>query len=302
MLKGRCKILVTNITGNFGDHVVRYALTRMVAEKNGYTWGINKIPTHDYLGGKEQMDFFHLDYGLPYNTPYGSFSEGITNKWTEKITRFEGYNFYNYQPDVFDVPDNTHLTIFCAQDARYYDREKLRKWFTVGAEEVEEYERTLKNNEIILDENLTVINCRGGEYRGVSDLFLLPIYYKRAIDKMLEENPKMKFVVITDDVGYFKDVFNCRVYHFSIGCDYYIINNAKNLILSNSGFALFPAWLNKNNPNIIAPQHWARHNLGVWASSSIWTFGDDNWIWLDRSGNFTSMVSHSGEKNDNSRT
>jgi hypothetical protein len=272
-------------TGNFGDHIVRYALTRSVAEENGYQWAINKVPSHDYFGGREQLDFFHLDYGLPNNTPYGFLPDGIKHEWIEIAKKYKDYDFYEYQPEVFYISDNTNLKIFCAQDARYYDRRKLRKWFTIGKEETETCEKILKDNNIILDKNLTIINCRGGEYKGVPNLFLKPEYYQNAINYILSIIPKMKFIVITDDVEYYKNIFNYPVYHFSICCDYYIINNAKNLILSNSGFALFPAWLNENTELVVAPLHWARHNMGYWANSSIWTFGKEGaWVFLDKNG------------------
>ncbi len=48
-------------------------------------------------------------------------------------------------------------------------------------------------------------------------------------------------------------------------------------------FAIFPAWLNPNNPYVIAPKYWARHNVstGYWANSSVDTFG---FRFLDRNG------------------
>jgi len=275
----------TSLSGNLGDHIVRYALCRTVAEKNGYNWAINPIPSFDYYGGEEQMKFFHLDYGLPNNASYNSAPPTTQAIWVEQAKHYQDYNFYEFQPEIFFVNDDTHLRIYCAQDARYYNREKLRKWFTIGKEETKECEKILKNNNIELNENLTVINCRGGEYRGIPNLFLKPEYYQNAINYILSITPKMKFIVVTDDVDYYKNIFNYPVYHFSICCDYYIVNNSKNLILSNSGFALFPAWLNRNVDIVVAPLHWARHNIGCWANSAVWTFGkEDEWVFLDRNG------------------
>jgi hypothetical protein len=73
------------------------------------------------------------------------------------------------------------------------------------------------------------------------------------------------------------------VFHFGIGMDYYMISQAKNLILSNSSFAILPTWLNKNKPYVIAPRYWARHNVstGYWANSDMWTFG---WNYMDKDG------------------
>ena len=111
------------------------------------------------------------------------------------------------------------------------------------------------------------------EYRGVPSLFLEQNYWRNAIGNMLNRNSKMKFIVVTDDPQYFRKVFNHPVNHFNIGCDYYIVNNAKNLIISNSAFGIFSTWTNQNNPYVIAPFGWARHNLNYWANSDVWTFG-----------------------------
>jgi len=291
-------MISTNLTGNFGDHIMRYALCRSVAEKNGYKWAINPIPSHDYYGGKQQLDFFHLDYGEPNSYPFGTTPPWTTRVWIEqKYHHDEGYDFYYYQPDVFDLPDNTHMVISCGADSRYYDKEKIREWFTIGEKEEREYEDILKQYNIVLDENLTVINCRGGEFRGVPDLFLKREYYLSAASFFLKKNTKMKFLVITDDMEYFKTMFNCTVAHFSIGCDYYIVNHTKNLILSNSGFAIMPTWLNREKPNVIAPKYWARHNINKWANSNVWTFGkEDKWNFLDRYGE---LYTYEEVENDN---
>lgn len=278
-------MITTNLTGNFGDHAIRYALARTVAEKNGYKWGINPVPSHDYYGGKSQLYFFDLDYGLPNNTPYGFLPPGIKHEWEEKVIHYSEFDFYTFQPDIFSIEDNTNLKIFCGRDARYYDRNKLNQWFTFKEEEEEKCKAILEKNEIVLDDNLVVINCRGGEYRGVPDLFLKLDYFMTAAHHMLKINPNLQFIVITDDVEYFKNIFGCPVMHFSIACDYYIVNHAVNLILSNSGFGLFPAWLNDNTKNVIAPMHWARHNIGKWANSDVWTFAEEKgWLFLDRYG------------------
>jgi len=278
-------MLTTDLTGNIGDNITRYLLCRTVAERNNYEWGINKKVSHDYYNGAEQMNFFNIDYGLPNDTPYGQLPEGITNIWEEKVENHDTYNYVPYQPEVFDVPDNTKLVIRCAHDANYYDRDKITKWLKIKDENIKEYKDVLSVRNINLaDENLCVLNCRGGEYRGVPSLFLEKKYWKNAVDNMINKNSNMKFIVITEDPEYFAKVFSCPVYHFNIGCDYYIVNNAKNLIISNSAFGIFSSWTNQNNPYVIAPKYWARHNVsdGYWANSDMESFG---WNFMDREGN-----------------
>jgi hypothetical protein len=45
--------------------------------------------------------------------------------------------------------------------------------------------------------------------------------------------------------------------HVDVGFDYYVVNQAKWLIISNSTFGFGAAWLNKNVNEIIAPKYWA---------------------------------------------
>lgn len=278
-------MLISNFSGNFGNNAFIYALTRTVAEKNGYEWGFNPHPEFDYYNGHPQLDFMDIDYGKIHNYSYYEIPEGY-EKWEEKCDTFyhvDRVDFQFYDPEVFNIKNDTKLFIRCAQDARYYDKEKIRKWFTIKKENDEKYKEILNANKITLDENLTVINVRGGEYKGIPNVLLRTKYWQDGVNHMLSKNKDMKFLVVTDDVEYSKSVFPFPVAHFGIGMDYWMINNAKNLILSNSSFAIFPAWLNSNNPFIIAPKWWARHNVssGYWASSDVWTFGFN---FMDREG------------------
>jgi hypothetical protein len=280
-------VIASPLSGNIGDHIVRYLVCRSVAEKNGYSWGINPVTSHDYYHGAEQMDFFNINYGLPNHSAWGEIPLGINNVWEEKYVDNGDHTFHPFQPDIFDIPDNTQLILRCCHDARYYDKEKVRQWLKIKDEKVAECECTLKQYNIELNDDLCVINCRGGEYVGIANLFLRWEYWQQAMNHMLEINPKMKFLVVTEDPHYFKYVFNLPIAHFSICGDYYVVNHAKYLITSNSGFGVFPTWLNENAKFIISPKWWARHNSsnGSWANSDIWTFSKGmNWRWMDREG------------------
>ena len=66
--------------------------------------------------------------------------------------------------------------------------------------------------------------------------------------------------------------------------DFYVVNQAKNVILSNSSFGWWCGWLNDNANLIIAPKYWARHNVsdGYWATGDAYTRG---FSYMDREGN-----------------
>ena len=38
-------MLTSTMTGNLGNHMWNYVLCRIVAEKLGYDWGVNPVPT-----------------------------------------------------------------------------------------------------------------------------------------------------------------------------------------------------------------------------------------------------------------
>ena len=292
-------MITSTMTGNLGNHMFIYALARTVAEVRGYEWGFNPSPEFDYHNGASQMDFMEINYGKTHNYKYNETPPWIKynlgkiemkREWGEKYSHVElendSYDFHPYQEEVFDIEDNTKLFVRCAQDARYYDREKLREWFRIKEEEKGLYRAQLREFGLDIESNdVCVINVRGGEYKGISNLILRKEYWRTAIRHFLEKNDKMRFLCISDDIGYANQIldFKVPVAHLSIGGDYYVINKAKNLIISNSSFAMFPTWLNENDPYVIAPRYWARHNVstGYWASSDVWTFG---WNFLDRDG------------------
>lgn len=282
-------MITTDLTGNLGNHMWQYAICRVVAEHNGYNWGFNRTPSHDYHHGAEQMSFMDIDYGQEHNASFGEMPAGVDKLWIEKKETFNQLGevpFYPFQADIFDIADNTKLVIGCCQNERYIEHKKddIRKWFKIKEKNVVKYQQELKKKGIILDENLCVINVRGGgEYLSQPAVLLPARYWNDAIAHMMALNPNMKFIVISDDVEYAQQLLPFPVYHFNIGMDYFIVNQAHHLILSNSSFALFPAWLNVNYKKIIAPKYWARHNIsfGYWSPSSIYMRG---WNYLDREG------------------
>ena len=274
-------MITSTFTGNLGNHMWIYAVTRAVAEKAGYKWGFNPVPQYDYFAGRPQMSFMEIDYGITHNYTYDDILP-CKYVWKEKYYNFIDYQHHPYQPDVFEVQDDTKLYIRCCQDARYLQdiKSHVANWFRIKKDVRDGCDSIIRENKIVFDNDLYVLNVRGGEYKGVPNLILPKSYWMTAIKKAYERNPNARFLCITDDIEYAQDLLRetyMPVKHFSIACDYYIINKAKNLILSNSSFAILPAWLNENNPFVFAPLGWARYGYGNkypnWANSNIQTFG-----------------------------
>ena len=267
-------MITSDFTGNLGNHLFQYAITREIAERKGFSWGFTKYIYGDYYSGKSQMDFMDIDYGVQPVI-------NIVNEYQEKNINIGGHTNVQQLDDFNGLRDNTKL-VGCWQTEQYFNGLKVQQWFKIKNSIISEFNDRLITNNIVLDDNTCIINIRGGEYKAHSALLLPNSYWYNAINYMKSINANMNFIVISDDVNYAQSIFpNYHCVHFDICGDYCVVNRAKYLILSNSSFAWFPAWLNNDVKYVIAPKYWARYNNsdGYWANGNIFV---KNWLYLSR--------------------
>ena len=287
-------MIVTEIYNGqgFGNQLFCYVTTRALAIKNGYEFGIMNPDKFKCL------EFMDLDYGNevtgglgPEGGPPQKLPNTIDNYYVEKVKRHPKNNcdIREFDESLFNVSDNTKIDgVMQSEEYFYHVKDEVKEWLKVK-EEKECYEFS--------EENICIINLRGGEYIGNKELYLNKSYWVNSMNKMLEINDNIKFIVITDDVEAAKLMFpNLEVYHFDVGKDYSIIKNAYYLILSNSSFAFFPVWTSDKLKFLIAPKYWARHNI----SDGFWSCGYNlyrGWNWMDRKGRLFTYTKCIEEKN-----
>lgn len=263
-----------------GNQLACYITTRTIALDKGFEFGV--MHPERFKG----RDFFeNIDYGCevtsgegPEGGPPIILPNGIKHYYREKECKDpqSRSDVRWYDPDLINIADGTKVDgLLQGEQYFLHRRNEIKYWLKVKSEyDCYNY----------ADKNTCVINFRGGEYSRVPEFFLIKSYWNNAIKKMLEINRFFRFIVITDDVLTAKKFFpNYAVFHFSIGKDFSVIKNAHYLILSNSSFGWFPAWLNENLKFCIAPKYWARHNH----SDGYWSLGyniTSGWHYLDRNG------------------
>lgn len=274
-------MITTNLTGNLGNHMWQYSVCRTVAEKLGYDWGINSSPSYDYHNGANQMYFMDVDFGKDVTGTFTDFHEN----WVTYNGVGEIVNITPMDPNVWNIPNNTRLIghngafggIY--QSEKYFqdNSEKVKTWFKIKPEYSIEYNKVLSDLNIILDDDTCVINFRGGEYRSIRNVLCQQKYWADSISHMRTINPNMKFIVVTDDVEFARNYLpiNTTILHRDIGFDFFVVNQAKWLIISNSTFGWWAAWLNDQCKKIIAPKYWASHNNsdGYWSVGESYTKG-----------------------------
>lgn len=247
-----------------GNQLANYVTVRCLALDKGFNFGV-QFPWN--FKGK---DLLNLDMGLPVLngiTPIEgaiptTLPDGITSYYREEMVA-DG----DYDPKIALIEDNT-LIHGNLQGIKYFKHRKdeIREWLRVEP--------------LDMPENLCVINFRGGEYKYVKDFFLPKSYWDTAIFLMNLRRPDMQFEVHTDDPEEARKFFpNYPIVH-DISLNWRAVRYAKHLILSNSSFAILPAWLNENT-RVIAPWGFGRFNTGEWLLKQNYVPG---WTWIDKYG------------------
>jgi len=271
-------MIITEIYNGMGlgNQLANIVTTRCIALDNGYEWGIahqERFKGHSFMT---------LDFGKPViggHTPVegqapSELPEGIERYYREKTTlHANGSDISGYDDYLRKIPDNTMVHgLMQGSDYFIHRRAEIREW--------------LKTEPLDVPENVCVLAFRGGEYVWVKDFFLPSSYWENAMEKMKKVRPDIVFRVVTDDVITAKQFFPDLEITHEIGHDWRSIHNAPYVILSNSSFGFFPAWLSLKLKYCIAPKYWGRFNIsdGYWSIDQNYTQG---WNYLDRDGVLT---------------
>jgi hypothetical protein len=252
-------MISVNIGSNLANQLWEYAVCRTVAEYKNYEFHIAR----DWLG----TEFFDCSLGVELDLTTRNFHVD------------EGGEQQKYNPEVWNISDFTKMYGHL-QTEKYIinNKRNIQKWFTLKRENINLY------NHMNIDDNTCVIHFRGTDYKNNPILLLNRQYYTDSIRHMLVANPNMKFIVVTDDPEVARHYFpEYPVYSNARIDDYYIMNRARYLIIANSTFSWWAAWLNDNCRFVIAPKYWFRHNIsnGWWCVTDSITTG---FYYVDRAG------------------
>lgn len=254
-------MISVSLYGRLGNHLWQYSVCRTVAEYNNYEYHIPK----NFLGTM----LFDCSLGVDRDQTSSCYPYCNNHDGKQK-----------FDENIFNIKDFTKLDGYL-QTEKYIinNKSKIKEWFN------------LKKNNIdlnILDDDTCVINFRGGDYKDKGHVFLNIKYYYDSMNYMKKINSKIKFIIITDDPEEAKKYFlQYPIFHFGIVGDYAMVNSAKYLIIANSTFSWWAAWLNENSKFTIAPKFWLRHNIshGWWMPADSLTTG---FYYTDRDGKISS--------------
>lgn len=282
-----------------GNQIWRAVACRVFADKLGYDYAVS------YPGWRGP--FLNFDFGkeIDLNIEEASqvpevFPNGIKSYYEElSETRPNGLGEIGYADSAFStIEDNTYINGNFQRMSYIEDyRDKICDWLSYD----DKYKVTDYSSE-----DICVIQLRGGDYT-TGHSMLPPQYYHSAMKHMKDNNPNIRFVIVTDDantarqmipgveivgsaISEEKDPYQKNISWYTypggpVSIDYSILNTAKYAIISASTFSFWPIWTNNDLENVIAPKYWFD-----WSRSNGWwrphdsIVKDERWLWLDRDG------------------
>lgn len=131
-----------------------------------------------------------------------------------------------------------------------------------------EYREKFENKygQLFIDNKIIAIHCRLGDYLnwgseelGGKNLTLPKNYYINSLKK-INKVENYKIIIVTDDVENIKDKFDFIQNKMIISeeeiVDFQILQNSNKLIVSNSSFSWWAAYLNNKSATVYAPEYW----------------------------------------------
>lgn len=271
------------LKGGLGNQMFQYAAGKALAiEKNtdlylDLSFLKTRLPIKGFTIRNYELDFFEIkektgtflnNYFLDKYFSYPL--ELLVNKSINKNYYAEGENPYAYDDKFWELDGNSTIEGYW-NNPKYFDKHstEIKKIFDLDIfynDKFNEIEAKIKGA------NSISINIRRGDYLNSKHkdvfVFLDEDYYKEAISiiRSKVDNPHF-FVFSYDDPNWFEETFKMNSNEYTMMDKNYtgnkfktylrLISLCKHNIISNSTFAWWGAYLNKNeNKIVVSPKNW----------------------------------------------
>ena len=224
--------------GRLGNNLFQIANVISMASRAGTDF---IFPKNTWAGHRGWLP---IDLAMfKYQFPQGEFN--TSNEYGEKQ--------FHYIP----IPYETNFKVSgFYQSWKYFDniKDALLNYYFQPSDKV--VQSLSKYN---ISTNSLGISVRRGDYLMLQNnhCVLSIDYYQNAINRYFLDNTD-EIYVFSDDINWCRSVFGNDVHYVidDIGTQLFLMSKMKNLILSNSTFAWWGAYLNQNSGIVVAPDPW----------------------------------------------
>jgi Glycosyl transferase family 11. len=275
-------MIIVKVCEGLGNQLFQYAFARSIQIKSGKKVFLD---VSDYtnqrfpLGRRSTKRNYQLEhFNIKINKAgkkelqkyYFLISKGMVGKWISILEEhhlwmykvFIQQNAWEYKENYLKIKGNVYYKGWF-QNPKYFSsiREQLIK------------EITPKNKihiqpelrRLLQGDNTVAVHCRRGDYKYIRNC--LPVeYYAKAIAYMEEKLETPQYLFFSDDLPWAREQFGNKENFYYIDSygrfeDYeelMIMSKCRNIIIANSTFSWWAAWLNSyENKVVIMPHIWA---------------------------------------------
>jgi hypothetical protein len=248
-------MIIVRLVGRLGNQLFQYAFA-MSEQK--------RLKTYIVIDDRHEKNIA---------STYFYFKTLLQNNYLNRVV----YRFYKFRdvtqlgeedPDMFISNEiknsNSYFGYF--QSERYFAniKSKIRDKILIKKQFSDQFES--KYGKYFRENKVLAVHYRFGDYLeygedslGGKNITLPDIYYNNAL-KLVQNLDNYLIIIVTDDLK----ACSSRTAHLSNKLlvsdseimDFQILMNADKLIIANSTFSWWAAYLNKKNPEVFAPKYW----------------------------------------------
>ena len=258
-------MIITKISDGFGNQLFMYACGYAVAKATTKPLLLDISYLDNKPLRKYELDKLNIKYDSIFTTrmlkyfPLKVAYRKLYHIWLRMrgIHFFKEKQIYIYNPDFEQLKDKIYFYGYWQTEKYFKDyRSDILKMFTPNYPLSTECREYIK---IVQQCNSVAIHVRRGDYVNLG-ICLDKSYYHQAILK-LEENVKApQYFIFSDDIEFAKQLFKEENEHFSYIQyqsknatleDLFIMKSCKHIIMANSSYSWWAAWLNDNPFKIV---------------------------------------------------
>jgi hypothetical protein len=238
-------MIINNICGGVGNQMFQIAAGYSLALDNNDDYGINYNIQHHLLQGNTKHKYKD---NLFKNVP--STDEVPVNQYQEP--------FHHHKEIPYQEPGMMLHGYLQSEKYFKHNADKIKQLFTFPDDVKDRIHKAFDKIREAYGKRIVGMHVRRGDYLDNPHIHptCSPVYYKYA-QKTFEDSV---FVVATDTPDW---VASNLCNDNTILCnskdeleDMYMLTQCDDVIMSNSTFAWWGAWLNNNNPKVIVPKLW----------------------------------------------
>lgn len=254
-------MIITKISGGFGNQLFMYACGYAAAQRldTGLILDTSFMDT-DNLRSYE-LDKLNIKYDKHFSTEWLKlyplkvlYRKIIRGTMLSHYTMFKEKETYHFDPEYLNIKNNTYLYGYW-QTEKYFKncRKDLIQMFTPRYELSSGCKKYINKANCC---NSVAVHVRRGDYVKIG-ICLDKSYYFHAFEYLEQRMKNITYFVFSDDMEYVHQMFKnaqreiVYVQYTSANPtldDFFIMKACKHIIMANSSFSWWAAWLN-NNPD-----------------------------------------------------